>query len=112
MTGATPRSTPPRARCIAQSGRHSPGAWFADLTLLLFGPAVALLLPVPATVGLRLWRGAAAGPWLRTLRNATVGVMLMGVALALVSGESVLKLPGGWGGAIGLAGRQRDPRRD
>ena len=80
----------------------APGAWFADLVLFLFGPAVALLLPVPATVGLRLWRDLPAGPWARTLRNASVGVALMATALAFVSAESVLKLPGGWGGAIGL----------
>ena len=80
----------------------APGAWFANLALLLFGPAVTLLLPVPAMVGLRLWRDLPPGPWVRTLRNAVGGVALMGVALALVSGGSVLKLPGGWGGAIGL----------
>ena len=79
-----------------------PGAWFADLALLLFGPAVALLVPVPAIVGLRLWRDQPPGPWVRTLRNAAIGVALIGVALALVSGASVLKLPAGWGGAIGL----------
>ena len=80
----------------------APGAWFADISLLLLGPAVALLLPVPAMVALRLWRDLPAGPWVRTLRNAAIGVALMGCALSFVSSESVLKLPGGWGGAIGL----------
>ncbi|MDB5697167.1 MAG: cell division protein FtsK [Sphingomonas bacterium] len=79
-----------------------PGAWFADGALLLLGPAVALLLPVPAMMGLRLWRGLPAGPWVGTLRNAALGVALMTTALALVSSEAVLKLPGGWGGTIGL----------
>ena len=87
---------------VAHNLVGAPGAWFADLALLLFGPAVALLLPVPAIVAMRLWRDRPPGPWLRTLRNATVGVALMGVALALVSSESVLKLPGGWGGMIAL----------
>ena len=80
----------------------SPGAWFADLALLLFGPAVALLLPVPAIVGLRLWRDNPPGPWVRTLRDAALGVALMAAALAFVSGDAVMKLPGGWGGAVGL----------
>ena len=80
----------------------APGAWFADAALLLLGPAVALLLPLPAIVALRLWRDLPAGPWGRTLRNAAFGVALMAAALAFVSSESVLKLPGGWGGVIGL----------
>jgi S-DNA-T family DNA segregation ATPase FtsK/SpoIIIE len=80
----------------------APGAWFADGALLLLGPAVALLLPVPVMVAMRLWRDLPAGPWLRTLRNAAIGVALMAIALAFVSSESVLKLPGGWGGTIGL----------
>jgi S-DNA-T family DNA segregation ATPase FtsK/SpoIIIE len=79
-----------------------PGAWFADLALMLFGPAVVLLLPAPAIVGLRLWRDLPAGPWVRMLRNAVLGVALMGVALAFVSSAAVFKLPGGWGGAVGL----------
>ena len=87
---------------VAHNLVGAPGAWLADLALLLFGPAVALLLPIPATVALRLWRDLPAGPWVRTLRNAVVGVALMGCALAFVSGESVLKLPGGWGGTVGL----------
>ena len=33
-----------------------PGAWFADLALTLFGPAVALLLPIAPIVAARLWR--------------------------------------------------------
>ena len=80
----------------------APGAWFADVALMLFGPAVVLLLPAPFIVALRLWRGLPAGPWLRMLRNAAIGVALMGCALAFVSDAAVFKLPGGWGGAIGL----------
>ena len=79
-----------------------PGAWTADIALMLFGPAVVLLLPVPAIVGLRLWRAQPAGPWVRTLRNASIGVALMGCALAFVSDAAVFRLPGGWGGAVGL----------
>lgn len=81
-----------------------PGAWFADLALTLFGPAVALLLPIGPVIGLRLWRDQPAGAWKRMLRQALLGVALMAVALACVSDDAVLALPFGWGGAIGLGG--------
>ena len=81
-----------------------PGAWFADLALTLFGPAVALLLPIAPIVALRLWREQPAGAWKRMLRNATFGVALMAIALGCVSDGAVLALPFGWGGAIGLGG--------
>lgn len=82
----------------------APGAWFADLALTTFGPAVALLLPIGPVIGLRLWRDQPAGAWKRMLRQALVGVSLMAIALACVSDEAVLALPFGWGGAIGLSG--------
>ncbi|RZM01145.1 MAG: DNA translocase FtsK, partial [Sphingomonas sp.] len=80
-----------------------PGAWFADIALTLFGPAIALLLPVAPIVALRLWRAQPAGQWLRMLRNAAIGVALMATALSFVSSMSVLALPAGWGGLIGLS---------
>ena len=80
-----------------------PGAWFADIALTLFGPAVALLLPIGPILGMRLWRDAPLGHWLRMVRGAAIGVALMASALAFVSGTSVLALPAGWGGVIGLS---------
>jgi S-DNA-T family DNA segregation ATPase FtsK/SpoIIIE len=80
-----------------------PGAWFADIALTLFGPAVALLLPIGPILGLRLWRDLPSGHWVRMLRGAAIGVALMASALAFVSGSSVLALPAGWGGVIGLS---------
>ncbi len=80
-----------------------PGAWFADIALTLFGPAVALLLPIGPILGMRLWRDAPFGHWLRMVRGAAIGVALMASALAFVSGTSVLALPAGWGGVIGLS---------
>ena len=70
----------------------APGAWFADLALTIFGPAVALLLPIPPIIALRLWRDQPAGAWKRMLRNATFGVALMAVALGCVSDGAVLAL--------------------
>jgi len=80
-----------------------PGAWFADLALTLFGPAVALLLPIAPIVAARLWRDRPAGRWLAMLCNAAIGVALIAAALAFVSDASVLALPAGWGGVAGLS---------
>ncbi|MFN3435025.1 MAG: DNA translocase FtsK 4TM domain-containing protein, partial [Sphingomonas sp.] len=80
-----------------------PGAWFADLALTIFGPAVALLLPVGPIVAARLWRDQPPGRWAAMLRNAAIGVALMAAALAFVSDSSVLALPAGWGGVVGLS---------
>ncbi|WP_375249750.1 DNA translocase FtsK 4TM domain-containing protein, partial [Sphingomonas sp.] len=79
-----------------------PGAWFADLALTIIGPAVALLLPIPAIVAIRLWREQPAGEWPRMLRFGLIGVALMAIALASVAPGAVPQLPFGWGGAIGL----------
>ncbi len=81
----------------------TPGAWLADAALTLFGPAVALLLPIAPIVGSRLWRDQPAGRWSRMTVMATIGVMLIATALAFVSDRAVLVLPAGWGGIIGLA---------
>jgi S-DNA-T family DNA segregation ATPase FtsK/SpoIIIE len=82
----------------------APGAWIADLLLSLFGPPVALLLPLALIFGLRLWRGAPAGHWKKSLLMATGGIILLGIGLALFRGNSVSGLPAGYGGAFGLAG--------
>ena len=80
-----------------------PGAWFADLALTVFGPVAALLLMGPPIVALRLWREQPAGHCGRMLRNEAIGVALMAAAFAFVSDASVLALPAGWGGVVGLA---------
>ncbi|MDP1028226.1 DNA translocase FtsK 4TM domain-containing protein [Sphingomonas sp. KR1UV-12] len=80
-----------------------PGAWLADLLLTLFGPAVALLLPIGPIIGARLWRDQPAGRWGRMLGGGALGVALMASALAFVSTSAVLALPAGWGGLIGMA---------
>ena len=80
-----------------------PGAWVADIALTLFGPAVALILPIGPIIGTRLWRDRPAGRWVRMLRQAVIGVAMMACALAFVSDSAVLALPAGWGGVIGLS---------
>jgi S-DNA-T family DNA segregation ATPase FtsK/SpoIIIE len=80
------------------------GAYSSDLLLMLFGPAAVLLLPVLAVAGLRMMRGEHAGRLGRALLASMLGIVLFGIALAMVRGSSVSGLPAGWGGVFGLAG--------
>ncbi|MEO6247887.1 MAG: DNA translocase FtsK 4TM domain-containing protein [Sphingomicrobium sp.] len=80
------------------------GAYASDLLLLLFGPGAALFLPVIALAGVRMMREVAGGRFARALLVATLGVLLVGVALGLMRGSTVSGLPAAWGGALGLAG--------
>jgi S-DNA-T family DNA segregation ATPase FtsK/SpoIIIE len=80
-----------------------PGAYFSDALLLLFGIGALLFLPVVAIAGLRMLRVEPAGHTARGLFIAAVGAILFGTALGLTSGSAVSGLPGGWGGAFGLA---------
>jgi len=81
----------------------SPGAYFSDALLLLFGIGSALFLPVVAIAGLRMIRLEPTGRIGRGLLVAAAGAILLGTALGLTSGSAVSGLPGGWGGAFGLA---------
>jgi S-DNA-T family DNA segregation ATPase FtsK/SpoIIIE len=80
------------------------GAYSSDLLLMLFGPAALLFLPVLAVAGLRMMRGEPAGRLARSLLVAALGILLAGIALAMVRGTAVSGLPAGWGGALGLGG--------
>src|SRR6185503_18793768 len=79
------------------------GAYVSDALLLLFGLGSILFLPVIGIAGLRMMRLQPAGRIVRGLLIAGIGALLIGVALGLTSGSAVSGLPGGWGGAIGLA---------
>src|SRR5690348_11704565 len=81
----------------------SPGAYFSDALLLLFGIGAALFLPVIAVAGLRMVRLEPTGRVGRGLLVSAIGAILLGTALGLTSGSAVSGLPGGWGGAVGLA---------
>jgi S-DNA-T family DNA segregation ATPase FtsK/SpoIIIE len=81
----------------------STGAYTSDALLLMFGLGSVLFLPVIAIAGLRMIRLEPAGRIGRGLLLAAIGAILIGVALGLTSGSSVSGLPGGWGGALGLA---------
>jgi len=88
----------------AQNIFGAPGAWIADLALSLFGPGIAVVLPLGLIWGLRLWRGRAVGRWGRSLAIALLAVLLLGIGLALFRGGSVAGLPAGFGGSLGLGG--------
>src|SRR5690242_17225281 len=87
----------------AQNWLGTPGAFVADLLLMLAGPASALLLPLGLIWGTRLWRNRPVGAWKKMLRGVVIGVVLIAVAIAFVSDAAVMALPAGWGGLIGLA---------
>ena len=61
----------------AENVLGTPGAWIADLALSLFGPAVAIVLPLGLLWGLRLWRGHSIGRWRRSLGIALFAVLLL-----------------------------------
>ena len=82
----------------------TPGAYASDLLLMLFGPAAALFLPGLALAGLRMMRGDGAGRLGRSLLVTTIGILLAGIALAMIRDTAVSGLPAGWGGALGFAG--------
>jgi S-DNA-T family DNA segregation ATPase FtsK/SpoIIIE len=80
------------------------GAYASDALLLLFGLGSILFLPLIALAGIRMLRGEEGGSLRRALPVAGLGALLIGVALGLTAGSGVSGLPGGWGGALGLAG--------
>ena len=87
----------------AKNWLGAPGAFVADLLLMLVGPAVTLVLPLGVIWGARLWRNRPVGQWRRMLRGVLIGVVLIAAAIAFVSDSAVMMLPAGWGGLIGLA---------
>jgi S-DNA-T family DNA segregation ATPase FtsK/SpoIIIE len=82
----------------------TPGAWFADFAFMVLGLPVALLLPIAAIVATRIWRGVLVGRWQLMLFLAIVGAALMATTFALFSSGTVLALPAGWGGLVGMTG--------
>ncbi len=88
----------------AQNWLGSVGAYTSETLLMVFGPLVALLLPLVVLVALRLWRDAPLGRWPRSALLIAVAIMLVGSAMTLLSGASVRGLPLGWGGVLGYGG--------
>jgi S-DNA-T family DNA segregation ATPase FtsK/SpoIIIE len=81
----------------------TPGAMVADLLLTVFGLPAVLFIPPLIVVALRLWRGVHPGRWKRALPYAILAMLMLGIALSLLRGDSIAALPGGAGGGVGLA---------
>ena len=105
---ATHHSTDPSLSTAAagppENWLGSAGAYVSDALLLAFGLGSIFFLPVIAIAGLRMMRLLPAGRVKRSLLLAALAAILVGIALGLTSGSAVSGLPGGWGGAVGLAG--------
>lgn len=79
----------------------APGAFVADLLLMILGVPVVLLLPLGLVFSVRMWRDVPVGPWPTMLRDCVLGVLAMGTTLSFASEGAVPTLPAGWGGVIG-----------
>jgi len=86
----------------ARNWLGTPGALIADALLALLGLPVALLAPLLLLFAGRLWRDVPVGAWRRMLAKALGGMVLIGGALALLTGGASDLLPAGYGGTLGL----------
>ena len=57
----------------------TPGAWMADGLLALFGPAIALVIPLFVVATIRLWRGISTGGWVQRLAGVVGGIILIDI---------------------------------
>ena len=87
----------------AKSGIGSPGAYFSDALLLLFGIGSVLFVPVVAIAGLRMLQAQPTGQTGRGLLVAAACAFLLGTALGLTSASAGSRPSGRMGGAFGLA---------
>lgn len=85
-----------------QNVMQAPGAWTADFLLWLFGVPVALILPLMAITARRLWGDQDMSGWKAQFGKCLVGIVLVGIALALFQTNPLVGLPAGWGGIIAL----------
>ena len=90
------------AHGTAANWMGSPGAWFADLGLLIGGAPIVLLLPLLGIIAWRLWTGEEQPYWPRQLAYSFVGILLVGLGAELWSPATNAPMPAGWGGIIAL----------
>ncbi|GLV23963.1 FtsK/SpoIIIE family DNA translocase [Sphingobium sp. Cam5-1] len=80
-----------------------PGAWVSAFLFTLLGVPVALVLPLLAITARRLWGDQDMTGWKGQFGKCFLGIILIGIALAMFQPDSLIDLPSGWGGLIGLA---------
>ncbi|MCK0532210.1 MULTISPECIES: FtsK/SpoIIIE family DNA translocase [Sphingomonadales] len=80
-----------------------PGAWVSAFLFTLLGVPVALVLPLLAITARRLWGDQDMTGWKGQFGKCLLGIVLIGMALAMFQPDSLIDLPSGWGGLIGLA---------
>ncbi|CAD7338410.1 DNA translocase FtsK [Sphingomonadales bacterium 56] len=80
-----------------------PGAWVSAFLFTLLGVPVALVLPLLAITARRLWGDQDMSGWKGQFGKCLLGIVLIGMALAMFQPDSLIDLPSGWGGLIGLA---------
>ena len=90
-------------RSADQLARQRPAPISATRCCSCSGSARSLFLPVIALPDCGCSDCEPAGRIGRGLLLAALGAVLLGIALGLTSGSAVSGLPGGWGGALGLA---------
>ena len=80
-----------------------PGAWVSAFLFTLLGVPVALVLPLLAITARRLWGDQDMTGWKGQFGKCFLGIILIGIAFAMFQPDSLIDLPSGWGGLIGLA---------
>ena len=80
-----------------------PGAWISALLLTLLGVPVALILPLLAITARRLWGDQDMADWKAQFGKCLLGIAMVSIGLAMFQPDSLIDLPSGWGGLVGLA---------
>ena len=109
----TDPSTSTAAGDVIANWMGRPGAWVADMALMLFGFVSILLLPLLYAFGRKLWLEAreiedehqlAGRKWWRTVGLLVLAMVLLSTVLSLVTDSRDSTLPASAGGMAGLLG--------
>ena len=87
---------------IVQNIMGRPGAYTADFMLWLLGIPGFLTIPLIAIFARRLWGNDDMSGWQKQMGSCVLGILLVGLALALFSSQTPVGLPAGRGGIIAL----------
>jgi S-DNA-T family DNA segregation ATPase FtsK/SpoIIIE len=102
-------SDPSMNTVAADSARNLmglPGAYASDFLLWLLGLGSMLLLPLIGTFARRLWIEDDLTGWPRQLAQCVVGIIIVGLGLAMLAPDAPVALPAGRGGIVALLASQ------